>query len=744
LNLLADGHDFRPQFREIGSSLREHAVLQEIPILALTATAVPRVQQDITQSLRLRDYLKVQQTFDRTNLKITVVKKSGGMSSALQGLVDALNAPDVRLVKESTIVYAPTRSQVEEIAVFLNANVKSAQVQAYHAGLSNEVRSDAHTNFLTGKTTVIVATVAFGMGIDKSDTRRVIHYGPPKTLEEYYQQIGRAGRDGLPATCTMYMSESDLDRYKSDFYLGGLSGKAREATVQSMNALRAFCLDAEKCRRKALLDYFVEVPAFGERCGTCDTCLNVATYGADLQRNFATAGARVVLQAIADMENPGLTQMIKVISGNTVEDYRYKRGRSPLVVKRAVEAEKECQLKKYSPDYYRELVAPLVQKGYLAESTKSANAGGFQRSWTVYSVSLQGQQALSKSKAIVLPVPASVREIERKEQERRERVLVQLEENGIERDKLPQEEVENGDGEVIRAYSKWHRYLEGLERSGKLERIPQVEALLAVIESWRSDTAIKHRMAPGAVLPEHTLVTIAYATATLPSGLKMDSPSLVAAGVRTRELDTLTHALNQWVDQVQPAPSVAAGTGSTDEHCDVPMELPASEMMLGDSWDYAIYKPMKKTGLASWESSYNRFCQGESPQAIAMSPVSGRPIQFTTVVGHVLEAVIHGRAVDLKRVAQFLPPPSKGEWEQLQMAEATTGMDVSADPNTSGINGEKWTMTEFLRPIMGDAFVDTPFSDRKEGDKAKFGKWCERLKWFTALRRAGYEPSFRP
>jgi superfamily II DNA helicase RecQ len=165
-------------------------------------------------------------------------------------------------MKEITIVYAPTRVLVEEVAKHLQDTVKTAQVEAYHAGFSVKERSKAHTNFLSGKTTVIVATVAFGMGIDKPDTRRVIHYGPPKTLEEYYQQIGRAGRDGLPAECTMFTSGPDLDRYKSDFYLGGLSGSAREATLQSMDALKSFSMNAEVCRRKSLLDYFGEVPAF--------------------------------------------------------------------------------------------------------------------------------------------------------------------------------------------------------------------------------------------------------------------------------------------------------------------------------------------------------------------------------------------------------------------------------------------------------------------------------------------------
>lgn len=728
------GHDFRPDFRHLGKSLRDHERLAQIPILALTATAVPRVQADIMESLRLRNPLKSKQSFDRTNLKIRVLKKTGGVFAAMQGLVEALNSPNVRLTNESTIVYAPTRAQVEEVALYLQKTVKTAQVEAYHAGLPSENRSRAHTNFLTGKTTVIVATVAFGMGIDKPDTRRVIHYGPPKTLEEYYQQIGRAGRDGLPAECTMYTSGPDLDRYKSDFYLGGLSGSAREATLQSMDALRSFAMDAEGCRRKSLLDYFEEVPAFGQRCGTCDTCLSVAKHQGDTQRDFSVLGARVVLRAVFSLKEQGLSQILKVVGGNKIEDYRYASGKTASAIQQTMAAEKENLSRKYPLDYYRDLIPPLVQKGYLSESSKSATVGGFQRLWTVYTVTHQGHAAFRDGSAITLPVPESVREFELKEQEKRERVLAKLEENGIKIDKLPREEVEKGDGEVIRAYSKWHSYMESAQRAGKVERIPQLEALITVIEKWRSETAIKHRMAPGAVLAEHTLVSIAYTAASMLPGMKIDSPSLVAAGVRTRELNSLTDALGQWVDEVQPAVE-----GSNDRN-DARMIL--AHINPSSGWTYAAYKPAKKTGLATWESSYNRFAAGESPPTIAMAPASGKPIQVATVVGHILDAITHGRDVDAERLAKFLPPPSKGEWEQLRMAETSTNMDVAADPDTSGINGEKFAMTEFLRPIMGDQFVDTPFIERSQPDKDKFGNWCNRLKWYMALRRVGYEPPF--
>ena len=189
------GHDFRKEFRQIGNMLRhqqQQEDLVKIPMMALTATAVPRVQQDIIKSLNLNNPKVVLQSFDRTNLIISVHKKARNMAleSAMQPLLNSLVKKP-----ESTIVYASTRDLVESIASFLQQRLdqKGAKdyikVEGYHAGLPLEVRNEAHTNFLTGRTTVIVATVAFGMGIDKPDTRRVIHYGPPKTVEEYYQQV---------------------------------------------------------------------------------------------------------------------------------------------------------------------------------------------------------------------------------------------------------------------------------------------------------------------------------------------------------------------------------------------------------------------------------------------------------------------------------------------------------------------------------------------------------------------------
>lgn len=338
---------------------------------------------------------------------------------------------------------------------------------------------------------------------------------------------------------------------------------------------------------------------------------------------------------------------------------------------------------------------------------------------------------------IVLPVTQTIREIERKEEERKQRVLKKLSDAGVKIEKLPKEEVETGDGEVIRAFSKWHNYLESMRKNGRDERLAQLEDLLARIEFWRINAAQQYRMAPAAVLAEHLMLSIAYAIASMKPGFKAEPSALIAAGVRTRELDSLVETLNQWVEEAQPA-----SDNDAESNDDAKMVFPAGVPVTPQKWEFAVYKPIKKTGKASWESSHERFLNGEHPQTIAINPTNGKPIQMATVVSHVLDGLVQGRPVPLDRLAQFLPPPTKSEWEQLREAEDATGMSVVDDPNTSGRGGSKFTMTEFLRPIMGDAFVDTPYNERTEEDKALFGNWCNALKWYMALRRVGYEPTF--
>ena len=176
----------------------------------------------------------------------------------------------------------------------------------------------------------------------------------------------------------MYVSEGDFDKYKSGFYLGNLGGAAKEAVLHSIGSLKSYALDSSKCRRKALLEFFSETPSFGDRCGTCDNCQKVANLDEnDLERDFGPKGARVVLQAIEVLNEPSITIIMNVIGGKKVEYYRYKRGTSESRAKEDVLNRKHEVDKKLSQDFYRELIIPLVQRGYLKESSKSSQVSGY-------------------------------------------------------------------------------------------------------------------------------------------------------------------------------------------------------------------------------------------------------------------------------------------------------------------------------------------------------------------------------
>lgn len=749
------GHDFRPEYRKLGQSIRSHVELRYVPLLALTATAVPRVQQDILTSLRMHDPMIVKQTFDRTNLDIVVKKKDrggGGFRASLKPMVDEIIASSKASASaktrggQSTIIYVPTRDQVDEITSYLRSQLDPVGIraEAYHAGLSQSDRSNAHTNFLVGKTTIIVATVAFGMGIDKPDTRRVVHYGPPKTVEEYYQQIGRAGRDGLRAQCLMFVSEGDFDKYKSDFYLGNLGIDAKTAVTRSIDALRNYALDSSACRRKALLDFFEEIPKFGERCGTCDNCLNRKKYGSDNERDFGPSGARIVLRVVDALNGPSMSVVEKVINGNVVESYRYHRGVDPRRLGETITEERKAMGKRRAVSYFRDLISPLVSRGYVRQGTRSGtSATGYSNTWTTYDLTSKGKNALHNTAApILLPVPPSLREIERIEEEKRQATLAQLRDAGVDVDAIPKEEVESGDGEVIAAFKKWHAYLDSLRRADRLDRIDQLDDLKSRIEAWRSDAAVEYRMAPSTVMAEHTVVALAYATASMRPGEKLQREALLQAGVRTRGIEALLDALGEWVDDVQPKPSSDENTASGTTAA--PMALPDAPFAPSRPWRHAVYKPMKKTGKASWESSYERFANGEHPQAIAISPENGRPIQVATVVSHVFDGLVQGRPVRLKRLAEASDeaPPNGEEWDRLRHAEEVTGMDVTGDPATSGRDGGKFLQGDFLRPIVGDELVDTPYNERTQGQKEELGGWYKKLKWYATLRRVAYVPTF--
>lgn len=251
------GHDFRPHYREIG---RYRAQLGIKTVLAVTASATPATRRDIIQVARLQSHVSILQSFDRPNLNFTVRQFKKERDRLLQA------ARDIRGAGGSAIIYVPTRIRTDGYTQILRQ--WGFQASPYHAGLPSADRSELLTKFISGDVRVMVATNAFGMGIDKSDVRLVIHLGIPTRPEAYYQEAGRAGRDGRPADCNMYWTKQDLVLVR---FMAGVSKEKTPPMLAKRTGLETMIRYAmsRKCRRKILLGYLGEE---GIECTSCDVC----------------------------------------------------------------------------------------------------------------------------------------------------------------------------------------------------------------------------------------------------------------------------------------------------------------------------------------------------------------------------------------------------------------------------------------------------------------------------------------
>jgi len=294
------GHDFRPEYTQLKVFRNS---LPEVPFMALTATADKSARTDIEEQLGLKDSKLFISSFDRKNLSIEV-RGQVPKQKKLQEIEQFVE----RKKNESGIIYCLSRKNTEEVANYLKEDGHS--VAFYHAGMNPEERERVQTKFINDDTKIIVATIAFGMGIDKSNVRWVIHYNLPKNLEGYYQEIGRAGRDGLPSETRLYYNMKDFVLY-SQFADNGANSTMQKEKLSRMLQFA----EAKSCRRKILLSYFGE--HLTNACGNCDVCDNPP-------KDFdGTLLAQKALSGIARMkEKEGITMLINVLRGsNNAEVY---------------------------------------------------------------------------------------------------------------------------------------------------------------------------------------------------------------------------------------------------------------------------------------------------------------------------------------------------------------------------------------------------------------------------------------
>lgn len=335
------GHDFRPEYRNIRKAID---ILGRAPIIALTATATDKVRTDIKKTLGISDAKEFKSSFNRSNLYYEVRQKSADIDTQI-----------VKFVKQhagkSGIIYCLSRKKVEELAAVLKVNeIKAAP---YHAGLDSATRSQTQDDFLMERIDVIVATIAFGMGIDKPDVRFVIHYDIPKSLEGYYQETGRAGRDGGEGYCLVFYSPKDLKKLEK--FMEGKAVAEQDIGRQLLQETKAYA-ESSVCRRKMLLHYFGEEYT-KDNCGMCDNCLHPKT------KFEAKEALLIVLKAVKALKED--------FRQDYVVDFVKGRGTDDIVSHKHDQLEEFSSGEDEDPKVWNPVIRQALIAGYLKKDVEN-------------------------------------------------------------------------------------------------------------------------------------------------------------------------------------------------------------------------------------------------------------------------------------------------------------------------------------------------------------------------------------
>ncbi|GAX75931.1 hypothetical protein CEUSTIGMA_g3374.t1 [Chlamydomonas eustigma] len=470
------GHDFRKDFLQLGE-LR--ARLPGVPIMALTATATPKVQDEITRRLRLRPghMRKWVMSFERSNLCFSVHSRDS-LQSMLQPLIDQkLQHGDV----EPTLIYTNTTSQADDIVHFLNRKEYfNGRAGKYHAKMSLSERQSAHTEFMKDNLEVMVATVAYGMGIDKANIRTIIHAGCPASMEAYYQQAGRAGRDGAPSQCKLYWRQGDMVTLDFIKDAGALSATGRQAYEAGVTIMQGYC-STSSCRHALLVNYFNPgaFPLTGPCKGGCDNCERRSRGGVVKQDVTVEAGMLLAMIQVVGLRY-GIGKVVDALHGSNakavgvLKDAKDSKGRRLHGLGRHK-----------SVDWWRGLAGLLVGEKLIEYKTVSCKLGKRQmRSYSAPHVTSSGMSFLSK---LLHAYPSH--------ENQSSPIMLQL--------VLPE-------AMLIRAVAQSSRTAAyGTEQPGlsisMLELESEVQGLFKALKAARKEVADRHDIVPDALVSDLTL-----------------------------------------------------------------------------------------------------------------------------------------------------------------------------------------------------------------------------------------------
>ncbi len=328
------GHDFRPEYLVLGQLKKQ---FPQVPIIALTATADSLTKKDIIQKLELTDYTVYENSFNRPNISYYVKEKRNYFKQLTSFLEEHK--------EDSGIIYCLSRSSTEKLAEELRDEGYAAI--AYHAGLDKGIREKNQDSFLKDEIKIVVATIAFGMGINKSNVRFVVHVDLPKNIEGYYQETGRAGRDGLPSEAILFYSAADVFKLKNFARVEGNEAQSK-VMLKKLDQMAAFC-ETRQCRRKYLLNYFDEPAA--NFCGSCDVCLSQE------EKTDATIEAQKLLSAVTRLQGKfGINYVIDFLRGSSTTKTEHQSIKTFGIGK------------DISKDQWKIYVKDMLQLGYLQQS----------------------------------------------------------------------------------------------------------------------------------------------------------------------------------------------------------------------------------------------------------------------------------------------------------------------------------------------------------------------------------------